>query len=341
MKKFLSLSLVTVLLISMLAVPAFAEKPEEPGNSNKPEKVEKEDKEAKEEKIKEDKEEKIKIKVKDDKVEVEIDEADEGEEEEIKPSDKVKKYLKKWHLRYEGEEEPMEDEDVETADEGEEEYIFNEEDTLPWGLAKKGEDLPEGLAKKEILPYGLLKKIDPEAMPKGQIKDEITGEDINVEALIEDADALLAEAVETPEGEDPEMGEYFPGTIAKFERAYDRFVAIINDEDSTEKEIEWAIARLQKAYDKFVVSRTALQEELDEFNEFLDEVADAVEANVVIGDGEDEVTQEEYDAFMALLEGYVLDEGEVLSLEAIADMMDMIIDEYDEFTGFKLEITEA
>lgn len=339
MKKFLSLSLVTVLLISMLAVPAFAEKPENPGNSNKPEKVEKEDKDAKEEKIKEEKEEKIKIK--DDKVEVEIDDEDaDEEEEENKPSDKVKKYLKKWHLRYEGEEEPMEDEEVEATEEGEEDYIFNEEDTLPWGLAKKGEDLPAGLAKKEVLPYGLLKRIDPEAMPKGQIKDDITGEDIDVEALIEDADALLAEAVETPEGEDPEMGEYFPGSIAKFERAYDRFVAIINDEDSTEKEIEWAIARLQKAYDQFVVSRTAVQEELDDFNAFLDEVADAVEENVVIGDGEDEVTQEEYDAFMAMLVDYELEEGEVLSLEAIADMMEMIIDEYDEFTGFKLEITE-
>lgn len=336
MKKFLSLSLVTVLLISMLAVPAFAEKPENPGNSNKPEKVEKEDKDAKEEKIKEEK-----IKIKDDKVEVEIDEADEdADEEEIKPSDKVKKYLKKWHLRYEGEEEPIEDEEVEATDEGEEEYIFNEEDTLPWGLAKKGEDLPAGLAKKEILPYGLLKKIDPEAMPKGQIKDDITGEDIDVEALIEDADLLLAEAVETPEGEDPEMGEYFPGSIAKFERSYDRFVAIINDVESTEKEIEWAIARLQKAYEQFVVSRTAVQEELDDFNAFLDEVVDAVEENVVIGDGEDEVTQEEYDAFMALLADYELEVGEILSLEAIADMMEIIIDEYDEFAGFKLEITE-
>lgn len=41
MKKYLSISLVFLLIVSMLAIPTFAAKPENPGNSNKTEKVEK------------------------------------------------------------------------------------------------------------------------------------------------------------------------------------------------------------------------------------------------------------------------------------------------------------
>lgn len=339
MKKYLSMSLLLVLIISMLAVPTFAAKPENPGNgngnSNKTEKVEKDNGKVEKEEKEADEDDNI------DETE-QVNEDSDAEDE--KPSDKVNKYLKKWKNRYDVyneddeekvviDDEDIDDEDKEAdEDEEEDENVEGKElkNSLPPGLAKRDGELPPGLAKKELLPYGLLKRIDPDAIPNGQVEDEITGEAIDIETLLIDSVELLESAVEGSE-----LGQYFNGSIETYDDALTLYTDLVSAGEATEEELEEAIETLHDAYNTFIMNRTATLDELIDYNTFLEEVSDIID-NVEIGTEEDQLTPENYDALVAYfdtLEPFEVDAR--VSIEAMLTLFETATSQFDMFMGYE------
>lgn len=339
MKKLTALGLITILLVSLLAAPTFAAKPENPGNSTKTEKTEKGNSNKADKKTQDDTE------VEDEDVDATEtdatnDDADDEEkvvvDDEDDTADKVGSFLKKWQKRYteyDGEENATE-EDGEGQDD-----TYDKKNDLPPGLAKRDGDLPQGLAKKEELPYGLLKRIDPDAIPKGQVTDEITGEEIDIEQLLSDSASLLESAVE---GDG--LGEYFPGTIEDYDEALTAYTDLVNAGESTEEELMEAAETLNDAYNDFIMSRTATLDELKDYNSFLEEVDEIIEG-LEIGSDEGEISVENYDALVAYfdtLEPYnvITDEDEDLtpdavSIEAMLTLYDNATEKFDEFMGYE------
>ncbi len=328
MKKLLSLSLVLVLIISMLAIPTFAARPENPGNSNK---IEKLNKEKPNKPVEE---------------EIEVEDADleeeEVEDEELTSADKLDKLLLKWRNRFEkhqGEDDEDadveaedEDADVEDEDEGVElgqETFYGEgigkghaKDALPPGLLQKGDDLPPGLAKMDILPYGLSKRIEDVTTPAATVVDTITDEVIHIETLLLDALKLLQKAEEGPE-----LGQYFSGSIEEFEDALDAYYAVLDDNTSTEGELDDALEILNEAYNDFIMSRTATSDELEDYNDFLEDLEN------LLDDLRDVLTVNEYEE----IENYYNslthfdEDNDLVSIEALLDLMAYITEEFDQY----------
>lgn len=330
----------------MLVVPTFAAKPDKTGNGNKPEKNN--DKGSNTEK--KEKEDKIKIEeTEDGTLEVIIDEIidtdgsdtedttieDYESDEASDSSDKISKFLKKWQRRLDTYSDESANEDTDSQDQDDETHIMNTnkgpkaKDQLPHGLTKKDE-LPSGLDKKEVLPYGLLKRIDPEAIPPGHVQDDITGDDINIKTLLVDSVHLLETAVEGGG-----MGEYFSGSIEDYERALTAYTDLVNDETSTEEILQVAVESLNDAYNTFIMSRRATQDELDDYNNFLEEVDSLIE-DLEVGQEDDEISQENYDALVAYfdtLDPY--DEGTLISIEAMLTLFDQATEKFDQYTGYE------
>lgn len=349
MKKIMTLGLITILLVSLLAAPTFAAKPENPGNSNKTEKIEKSnsskaDKTDKADKGNSNKKDQDTTDVEEDTTETvaddTTDDADDEEkivvDDEDNTADKVGSFLKKWQKRYT----EYNGEENATADDDEnQENTYDKKNDLPPGLAKKGDNLPPGLAAKEELPYGLLKRIDPDAIPKGQITDEITGEAIDIEQLLSDSASLLESAVE---GDG--LGEYFPGSIEDYDEALTAYTDLVNAGESTEEELIEAAETLNDAYNDFIMSRTATLDELKDYNSFLEEVDEIIDG-LEIGSDEGEISVENYDALVAYfdtLEPYnvITDEDEDLtpdavSIEAMLTLYDNATEKFDKFMGYK------
>ena len=330
MKKFLSLSLVLVMIVSMLAMPAFAAKPENPGNSNKIEKLDKEKPNKP-------------VKVEDeDEVEDADVEDEEVEDEELTSADKLDKLLLKWQKRFEkhqGEDEEdadveAEDEDADVQDEDadveiDEEALYRRaygkghaKDALPPGLLKKGEDLPPGLAKRDVLPYGLLKRIEDVTTPAATILDTITDEELHVETLLLDALKLLKKA---EEGE--EQGQYFSGSIEDFEDALDLYYDILDSDTATDEELAEALEDLNDAYNVFIMSRTATEDELEDYNDFLEDLED------ILDDLKDVLTVNEYEEIEDYYDSLTpFDEDEdLVSIEALLELMADITEEFDKY----------
>ncbi|MBN2898311.1 MAG: hypothetical protein JXO44_06030 [Clostridia bacterium] len=356
MKKLMTLALAAILVVSLITAPTFAAKPENPGNSNKTESSSKADKEKTEKEDKEDKsnnDNKVKVTIEDDTVEVDTDDADDTEgddeekvvvEDEETTSDKVGTFLEKWQKRYEEYNGEDTDEDANDSGDGKGKKPFDEKSTLPWGLEKRDGDLPAGLAKKEELPYGLLKRIEPDAIPKGQIIDEITGEEIDIETLLADSAELLDSAVEGDE-----LGQYFDGSIEKYDAALTTYTNLVNAGESTEEELQAAAETLNDAYNTFIMSRTATLDELKDYNSFLDEV-DEILDDVEIGTEEGQITAENYDALIAYFDtlepfDVITDEEEGLtpdkvSIEAMITLLDNATEKFDELMGYNDDTTE-
>lgn len=372
MKKYLSISLVFLLIVSMLAVPTFAAKPENPGNSNKTEKVEKDNgKTEKTEKEEKEKNEKDADEVSGATVQSseEYDTAEDSEslvedldEEKIviedeKSSDKVNKLLKKWKMRYETysdedeEKVVVDDEEIDATDDNDdiEDEDMDEEtakrdkkdkDALPLGLDKRDGELPPGLDKKDVLPYGLLKRIDPDAIPKGHVKDDITGEDIDIETLLVDSVELLDSAVEGDE-----LGQYFNGSIESYDDALTLYTDLVTAGEATEEELNEAAEVLNDAYNTFIMSRTATLDELVDYNDFLDDVSDIIDTVDVGTEEDDDITPENYDALVAYFDTLSPFEVETdednniepdkVSIEAMLTLFDKATSQFDEFMGFE------
>lgn len=343
MKKFLSLSLVLILMISMLAIPAFAAKPENPGNSNKTEKVDKSSN-------KPEKEEKVKVDKKEDSDQVESEDTNVGGDDRLDDSDaeekiviededtadKVNSFLKKWKKRYETYN--GEDENQENGSEDEENNNVDDNSKLPPGLAKRDGNLPTGLAKRDVLPFGLFKRIDPMAIPKGQIQDELTGDTIDIETLLIDSQNLLDTATE---GDD--LGQYYEGSIEVYDTALSTYTKLVGANDSSEEDLQAAAETLNRAYNTFIMSRTATVEELEEYNTFLDQV-DSIIDNVEIGTNQGQLTIENYDALVAYFDtlnpfDVVTNENQGLTPDKVAleDMITLFNDatkNFDTFMGY-------
>lgn len=343
MKKITVVSLITILLVSLLVNPTFAGKPENPGNSSKIEKTEKgnPNKEIKGNKEKE-------ATVEDENQvtgEATTEDGDqvteETPEETTDTSDKVGNFLEKWQKRYkkfntlENEETNSELKETETVNDD----TDNKKDNLPPGLQKREDALPPGLATKEILPYGLLKRIDPDAIPKGQITDTLTGDTLNIKKILADSVTLLESAVE---GDG--LGEYFSGSIETYDTALTAYTDLVKAGESTKEELETAANNLNEAYNTFIMSRTATIEELTDYNNFLKEVDEIIE-DLEIGSDDGEISLENYQALTAYfdsLEPYntITDEEDNLtpdavSIEAMLTLFNNATEKFDELLEYQ------